>query len=167
MKYFIAIAMCTLAYGPVSAQFAKPTPPPKLAVVMEKGKKTGVISSLPQKKSPAGYKKNAVGGYFTDARRKPIKGVRAFIYQPDSSIGASGFTDEAGYYEANSIAPGRYEVRVVYPGTKATVRITNVPIIKDHITEVSLMKMDIPTTDTNIYYSEIEPKVEEKKGAKK
>lgn len=167
MKYFIAIAMCTLASGQVSAQFVKPTPPPKIAVVMEKGKKTGVIGYLPQKKNAAGFKKNTIGGYFTDARRQPIKGVRTFVYQPDSSIGASGYSDPLGYYEANSIKPGRYDVKVVYPNTKATVTVTNVPIMKEYITEVSLLRMDIPQADTSIYYSEIAPKEVEKKDVKK
>jgi hypothetical protein len=160
MRQLMAFAVCMLACSPVFAQFPEVKPVPKLAFVKEKGKVTDVISYLPQKKS--GFKKSAIGGKFTDARKQPIKGVRTFIYKPDSSIAGSGFTDVTGSYETNSVAPGKYNYKVVYPSSHTAAVITGVPVMAGYITEVSFLRSLPPATDTVIDYKEIAPKVEEK-----
>ena len=142
MKQFITIAVCILICGTASAQ-KKNEPHPNISVI-------------PQK--PGVYHKSGVGGYFTDMRKRPIKGVQAFIYLPDSTIGASGFTDSTGYYETNNILPGSYDMKIVYPNTQASLRITGVPIIRETITEISFFKGEPPTADTSFSYSVIEPK---------
>ncbi len=146
MKQIIALAVCLFIFGAVSAQKKKETHPN--------------ISVIPQKAGV--YHKNAIGGYFTDMRKRPIKGVQAFIYLSDSSIGASGFTDSTGYYETNNILPGTYDLKIVYPNTAGSLRITGVPIIRETITEISFFKGEAPATDTTFRYSVIEPKPIEK-----
>ena len=142
MKRFITLALGILVFGAASAQKKKESHPN--------------ISVIPQKRGV--YHKNAIGGYFTDLRKRPIRGVQTFIYMPDSTIGASGFTDSTGYYETNNILPGMYDLKIVYPGSGASLRITGVPIIKETITEVSFFKGEPPTSDTTFSYSVIEPK---------
>jgi len=142
MKRFITLALGILIFGTASAQKKKESHPN--------------ISVIPQK--PGVYHKNAIGGYFTDMRKRPIRGVQTFIYMPDSTIGASGFTDSTGYYETNNILPGMYDLKIVYPNSSASLRITGVPIIKETITEVSFFKGMPPTADTTFPYSVIEPK---------
>jgi hypothetical protein len=142
MKQFIALAICIFTVGIASAQKKKETHPN--------------ISIIPQK--PGVYHKNAIGGYLTDTRKRPIRGVQAFIYLPDSTIGASGFTDSTGYYETNNILPGTYDLKIVYPSTGASLRITGVPVVRETITEISFFKGEIPAADTTFPYSVIEPK---------
>ena len=149
MKRFITLAICLFIFGAVSAQ-KKKAPTPNISVIPQKA---GV------------YHKSAVGGYFTDMRKHPIKGLQAFIYLPDSTIGASGFTDSTGYYETNNIAPGMYDIKFVYPGSAFSMMISGVPVVRETITEISFFKGDIPTADTTIPYSAIEPKpIEKPKG---
>jgi len=141
MKRIITLAVCILVCGAVSAQKKKATTPN--------------ISVIPQK--PGVYHKSAIGGYFTDMRKHPIKGLQAFIYLPDSTIGASGFTDSTGYYETNNILPGIYDLKLVYPKTGAALMITGVPVVRETITEISFFKNEPPAADTVIPYSAIEP----------
>ena len=63
MKRIITLAVCILICGTVSAQKKKVVTPN--------------ISVIPQK--PGVYHKSAIGGYFTDMRKHPIKGLQAFI----------------------------------------------------------------------------------------
>ena len=85
--------------------------------------------------------------------------MQAFVYLPDSSIGASGFTDEAGYYETNNILPGLYTLKIMNPNWRTSMTITGVPIVRETITEVSFFKLwDAPYNDTIFAYSAIEPK---------
>jgi len=152
MKQFITFVICILTVGVTFAQKKKETHPN--------------ISIIPQKAGV--YHKNAIGGYLTDTRKRPIRGVQAFIYMPDSTIGASGFTDSTGYYETNNILPGTYDLKIVYPSTGASLRITGVPVIKETITEISFFKGEIPASDTTFSYSVIEPKpIEQPKKKKK
>ena len=141
MKRIITLAVCILICGTVSAQKKKVVTPN--------------ISVIPQK--PGVYHKSAIGGYFTDMRKHPIKGLQAFIYLPDSTIGASGFTDSTGYYETNNITAGIYDLKIVYPKTGVAMRITGVPVVRETITEISFFKNEAPSADTMISYSAIEP----------
>ncbi len=143
MKQFLTLTVCILIFGAATAQKKKESSHPN-------------ISIIPQK--PGVYHKNAIGGYFTDMRKHPIRGVQTFIYMSDSTIGASGFTDSTGYYETNNILPGTYDLKIVYPNTSASMRITGVPIIKETITEISFFKGAPPAGDTTFSYSAIEPK---------
>ena len=151
MSRILTLAICLLVFGTASGQKKKETRPN--------------ISVIPQKAGV--YHKSGVGGYFTDARKHPIKGMQAFLYLPDSTIGASGFTDEAGYYETNNILPGMYTMKLVNPNWRTSITITGVPIVRETITEISFFKLgDAPYNDTVFAYSAIEPKpvvVEKKK----
>lgn len=148
MKPLIAFSICMLACGAVSAQKAKPAPLPP-------------INALPQRDKK--FHKSAIGGYFTDMRKRPVKGVKAFVYGADSSIIASGFTDSAGYYETNSMPAGRYDLRILYPGAKFTETVEKVPVVAGKITEVSFRKGEVPAADTSFAYEVIAPKPPEKK----
>ncbi len=143
MRQILTLAICLFVSGTVSAQKKKEARPN--------------ISVIPQKAGV--YHKSGVGGYFTDMRKHPIKGMQAFIYMPDSTIGASGFTDEAGYYETNNILPGTYNLKIVNPNWRTSMTITGVPIVRETITEISFFKLgDAPYNDTVFAYSAIEPK---------
>ncbi len=142
MTRIATLAICLFIFGTASAQKKKESHPN--------------ISVIPQK--PHGVHKSAIGGYFTDVHKHPIRGVQAFIYLPDSTIGASGFTDSSGYYETNNILPGMYTLKIVYPYPTTAVTITGVPIVRETITEISFFKAERPTTDTIFSYLSIEPK---------
>ena len=129
MKQLLTLGICLLIATAASAQ--------------KKNEQHPNISVIPQK--PGVYHKSGVGGYFTDMRKRPIRGVQTFIYLPDSTIGASGFTDSTGYYETNNILPGSYDLKIVYPKTSASLKIT-------------FFKSEPPTADTSFAYSVIEPK---------
>ncbi|MES2701205.1 MAG: carboxypeptidase-like regulatory domain-containing protein [Bacteroidota bacterium] len=160
MKQIIAIIACMLAFSPAFAQFPEVKVEPKLALVKEKGKVVNVISYLPQKKH---MRKSAIGGRFTTVRKQPVKGIKTFIYMPDSSIISSGYTTATGDYETGNVAPGNYSLKITYPNTKAETWVTGVPVLAGYITEVSFMKSEIPTADTAIEYKDIAPRVPEKK----
>lgn len=143
MRRILTLTICLFVFGTVSAQKKKEARPN--------------ISVVPQK--PGVYHKSAVGGYFTDARKHPIKGMQLFLYLPDSTIGASGFTDDAGYYETNNILPGFYTMKIVNPNWRTSLTITGVPVVRETITEISFFKFaDAPYNDTLFAYSAIEPK---------
>ena len=152
MKRLIVLTICVLAFGPAFAQ-------KKEKVVMPN------ISALPQRNKD--IKKSAIGGYFTDIRKRPIKGVQAFVYMPDSTIGASGYTDAEGYYETNSILPGRYNLKIVYPNNAAALTIMGVPVVASTITEVSFYRGVPPSADSSFPYEVIAPKPIEKPVKKK
>ena len=111
-------------------------------------------------KNLAASGKCAVAGIITDMHNFPLKGVKAFVYQADSSIIASGFTDADGYFETNSILPGTYYIRIMYPSQTITL-IMNVTM-KPGITPVNI-KAEPPAADNTISYSDIAPKPSEKK----
>jgi hypothetical protein len=109
---------------------------------------------------------SAVGGYIHDARMHPLAGVQAFIYANDSagSIIASGYTDAMGFYETNGVAPGRYNLKIVYPSTKAVV-VKGVPV-KGGVTQV-ILHANPPEADTTLLYTDMVPKVDKKADKKK
>ena len=102
----------------------------------------------------------AIGGYVRDAHKHPIPGIEAFIYKPDSTIAASGYTDATGYFETNAVMPGKYDLKIVYPSNKNAL-VSGV-IIKKGVTMVSLY-MDEPAADTLIAYTDLVPKAVENK----
>jgi len=108
-------------------------------------------------------KRCAASGTIRDAKNFPLKNVKIFIYAADSSISASGYTDEKGHYETNSVAPGTYDVKIAYPSQKAMM-ITGV-IMKPGFTALNL-KANVPEADGSMPYSDIAPKPAEKKKKK-
>jgi hypothetical protein len=147
MKRIIVSAACLLALGPVFAQ-------QKTEPVNTRAK---YIQTL------LASRKCAVEGIIKDSHSRPIKGVQTFVYQADSSIIASGYTDSTGYYTTNSTVPGSFDLKIVYPNEKI-ILIKGVPL-KAGITPINL-KADQPTTDTSISYADIAPKPAEKKAGK-
>ncbi len=111
---------------------------------------------------PAGSKarKSAIGGTIKDARGRPVPKVQAYIYRNDT-IAASGFSNAEGNYETNSVLPGVYSLRIVYPSAKR-VTVTGVPVKMLKITAVNLTG-DEPTADSTIAYTELVPKEVKKK----
>lgn len=146
MKKLVVLAACILISGSSFGQNA--------------GTKTEKPMTPAQKKA-ADLRKNAVGGYIRDARNRPLEGVQAFIYQHDSanSIIASGYTDVTGYYETNSVMPGKYNIKIVYPNNKS-IMVPEV-MMKKGITDISI-KSEAPTTDTSISFAVFQPKPQEK-----
>jgi len=112
------------------------------------------------KKSSSSLHKTAIGGMITDKYKRPYAGVQAFIYQKDSSIIASGFTDLTGYYETNSVLPGKYDLKIVYPNNKAI--LVKAVAIKQGVTLVNF-NWGIPAGDTTVQYTDLLPKPAEKK----
>lgn len=104
----------------------------------------------------------ALTGVFTDAHNRPIEGVKAFIYQKDSSIIASGFSDASGHYETNSVLKGDYTIKLVYPSAKAMV-VSGMPL-KPGFNQLNI-KSDAPAADTTMQASSFMPKPAEKKKA--
>lgn len=99
--------------------------------------------------------RTAIGGYIRTARKQPIKDVKVFVYLPDNSIIASGFTDAKGHYETSGVAPGSYSVRVVYPSLKRVI-INGVPVAARHITPLNLSTPP-PAEDSMYPYSALVP----------
>lgn len=155
MKQLTSIAICLLIAASSYAQAPKKTTKQVLPP----------ITTLPQRNKA--FHKSAIGGYFTDMRKRPIKGVKAYVYGADSSIVASGFTDSSGYYETNSMTPGVYNLKINYPGSKFTKMISGIPVMATKITNISFIKENGPEADTLIDYKDIAPKPIEKakKGA--
>ena len=147
MKQLILLAICLFTISASRAQNAS--------------RKTG---AQPARKGNQANNKTAIGGLIKDAHNHPIPGVEAFVYKPDSSIAASGFTDSMGHYETNAVMPGKYDLKIVYPSEKMAM-VTGV-IVKKGVTNISL-KMDDPPADTLILFYELQPKkpVEKKKTA--
>ncbi len=147
MKQIIALTICLFISG---ASFA------------QKKAKTDNSPAAAQRKLVASGR-CAIKGYFHDTHKHPIIGVKAFIYQKDSSILASGYTDSTGHYETNSVLPGVYVVKMVYP-TDKTLTITGVTLKKGY-TDLSI-KADPPTTDSTQPYTDFVPKTEKSKPGK-
>lgn len=156
MKKVLLFAASLLMAGALSAQTSTTT--------VKKTTTTTIKSSNTTTRSAAHG--SAIGGYIYDARMHPLAGVQAFIYTPDSSasIIASAYTDAMGFYETNGIAPGRYNLKIVYPSTK-TVMVKGVPV-KGGMTQVSL-HTNPPEADTTLLYTDIVPKTEKKADKKK
>ena len=150
MRQVIVFTVCLFISGAISAQNKTTT---------TKTTKTETVT-----KTTKTVHGSAIGGFIHDARRHPIVGVEAFIYQADSSIVASGYTDAMGYYETNGVLPGKYDLKIVYPSSKAII-VKGVPI-KSGVTQVSL-NANPPDTDTTLLYTDLVPKVEKKKTEKK
>ena len=113
--------------------------------------------------NPAKY---VITGKIKDMRNKPIKGVQAFVYKPDSTIIASGFTDTGGHYETNSVLPGAYYVKLVYPGATGKMAIVSGVTVKTASTELNV-KANVPDADTAYTYEALMPPPEVKKDGKK
>ena len=133
MKLIATLSVCLFVFSASNAQVA----PAKKAAPAGKSSKTVFMGSI------------------RDMRNKPIRGVEAFVYKPDSSIIASGYTDSTGHFETNSVPAGAYFVKLVYPSTKATTiyAIT----MKNTSMEINL-KSNPPEVDTMFAYDLIMPK---------
>ena len=150
MKQLTALATCLLIAGALHAQtttkVTRQVMPP--------------ITTLPQRNKA--IKKSAIGGFLTDTRRRPIKNVKAYIYNADSTIAASGYSDSLGYYETNTVKPGLYDLKITYPTARYATMITGVPVLVGKITNISFLKADAPVADTAIAYTDIAPLPPEK-----
>lgn len=104
--------------------------------------------------------KTIIYGTLTDARHKPVKGMKAFVYRADSTIVASGYADAMGYYETNAVQPGIYFVKFIHPTDKITM-VYNIEVKKSVQLDYSA---NAPTEDTLIAFDALYPK---KPGAKK
>jgi len=142
MKKLIAFAACSFIISSSFAQNQKVTDAKKLIAA----------------------KRCAIAGVITDMHNFPLKGTEAFIYQPDLSIIASGYADAQGHYETNSVLPGTYVVKIMYPNQKTSL-VTGV-VLKPGITQINI-KADEPTADTSMPYTDIAPKPVGKKKIKK
>ena len=107
--------------------------------------------------------KTMIFGTLKDARNKPVKGVKAFVYKQDSTIVASGFTDAMGKFETNNVAPGTYFIKFVYP-TDKTVLVYGIEMKKS--TEINY-KGNPPAEDTMLSLETIMPKADPKKAPAK
>lgn len=99
--------------------------------------------------------KTVIYGTLRDARNKPYKGMKAFVYKPDSTIVASGYTDADGHYETNAVAPGIYFVKLIYPTDNKVALIYNIEVKKSVELNYS---SNSPVEDTMISYDVIMPK---------
>jgi carboxypeptidase family protein len=147
MKRLITFAICLMA---ASIAFAQNT--------------TNSQSAAAKKVSPY---KTGLSGFVRTTRNLPIADVQAFLYKQDSSntIISSGFTDAQGYYETNFTAPGKYNLKLVYPSAKS-VTISGVVIAKKGLTNISV-HMNEPAADTSLPITDFMPKPVEKKKVKK
>lgn len=102
-------------------------------------------------------RKSAIGGTIRNSRWSPLPKVQAYIYNAETIV-ASGYSDASGYYETNSVAPGTYDVRFVYPSSKR-VTVTGIPVKMLKITELNLASEE-PSADTTIAYTELVPPTE-------
>ncbi len=139
MKYIIVLFVAILAGGPLSAQQSAQKP------------------LTPEQKRAADARKNAVSGFIRDSRNRPMEGIQAFIYAKDSAatILASGYSDATGYYETNSVMPGKYNIKIVYPSTNKAILVPDV-VMKRGLLTITL-KNDVPTADTSIEYRVFQP----------
>jgi len=93
-----------------------------------------------------------LAGTISDSSRKPLKGTEIFVYQADSAIVGSGYTDESGYFKTNSLEPGIYSVKIVYV-TKTSRVVTGIRM-QPGINMFSISAL-IPARDVTIPYSEL------------
>lgn len=112
---------------------------------------------------PGDPDKTTIYGTLRDARNKPMKGVKAFVYKPDSTIIASGITDMMGNYETNGLPQGMYFVKFIYPTDKVAL-VYNIDVKKS--VQINY-KSNPPAEDTMMALETIMPKAEPKKGGKK
>ncbi len=135
MKLIVTLSACLFMCGAVMAQ----TTPAKA------------------KKAKSDKDKTVIYGTLRDARNKPYKGMKAFVYRADSTIVASGFTDADGHFETNNIAPGaNYFVKLIYPTDKVTM-VYGIEIKKGSLPLD--LKGAPPTEDTMMAYDVLYPKV--------
>jgi hypothetical protein len=151
MKKMFAFAFCIFAAGSTFGQ--APAAQPK-AAAPQKTTTAPKSATAPKTTQATKVKKDgpAIGG----------EDVHAFIYAPDSSIIASGYTDATGHYETNAVLPGTYQVKIVYPTDKA-ILVSGV-IIKKGITPINLT-MNAPAADTTMAFANFVPPAPETKKA--
>jgi protocatechuate 3,4-dioxygenase beta subunit len=112
-------------------------------------------------RSGAKVRRTAIAGTILDSRRQPVPKVQAYIYRNDT-IKASGFAAADGRYETNSVLPGIYDLRLVYPASGKRITVTSVPVKALNLTIVDF-RGDEPAADTTIGYTDLYPKVETKR----
>jgi len=106
-----------------------------------------------------------ISGTIRNTRKMPVTGVEAFVYKADSSIVASGSTDATGHFETNSVMPGDYMVKIVFPN-RFNMMVTGITIKKPGNTVIDF-KGDAPASDTTIAYSVLVPQPAPKTPGKK
>ena len=92
--------------------------------------------------------KTLVCGTVADGHNLPVAGVKAFVYAKDSTIAASGYTDDKGKYFTNTLAPGAYFLKFIYPS--GTAVIVNGFNVKGKGNSVYNLKMNPPAENTAI-----------------
>ena len=127
------------------------------------GQTTAATTKSSKSSKDVKLSKSVIYGTIKNMRNKPVKGVEAFVYKPDSSIIASGITDSAGRYETNGVPAGPYFVKLVYPSTKSVI-VSGITL-KTGSAELNL-KADAPEADTTYTYDVLMPKPEPKKAGK-
>ncbi len=132
MKFITTLSVCLFMSGAMMAQ----TAPARV------------------KKAKADKDKTVIYGTLKDARNKPYKGMKAFVYKADSTIVASGFTDADGHYETNNVPAGTYFIKFIYPTDRVTM-IYNVEVKKSVMVD---LKGAAPMEDTMIAYDMLYPK---------
>lgn len=147
MKQLLAFALCLLIATSVTGQ----------------KKDTKIMPKHPAK-AAGRAPKNALGGFVLDGHKQPVQGVEFFIYQADSTIAASGFTDATGNYTTNSVMPGKYRVKIVYPSARV-IMVNNITM-KSGITPLNVTIAE-PPADTTLPYTYFVPVVEKKGAASK
>ncbi len=133
MKLSLTVAACLLISG---AAFAQATTPAKTS-------------------GQTKIRRTAIGGTIKDARRNPVPKVQAFVYKNDTLL-ASGFTGADGNFETNSVMPGVYTLRLVYPSTGRRFVVNGVPVKALKVTPVNYTGVE-PTADTAMSYIELMP----------
>jgi len=149
MKKIFAIAICSLL---ASGAFAQNTLKSAPAMPGAPAKAQGAAT---KQHGAAKMHKSAIAGVIKDLRRDPVPKIQAYIYKNDS-IKASGYSNAEGYYETNSVLPGVYSLRLVYPQSGRRITVTGVPVKMLKLTVVNYTGAE-PVGDSTIGYNELMP----------
>lgn len=148
MKRTAAIAVLAFAAHISVAQNLKPGP-----------SMPGATASAAPAKAPqngtARKQRTAIGGTIQNERWEAVPKIQAYIYSNDT-IRASGFSDARGYYETNSVMPGTYTLRLVYPQSGRRITVTNVPVKLRKVTIVNYRGIE-PVGDSTLDYAQLMP----------
>lgn len=162
MKQLTAFGICLCLFGSAYAQ--QTTTVKKTTTTTQKTANGTQKTTTTTTRTVSKANRNVISGSIHDIRNHPMAGLQTFVYAPDSSIIASGYTDAMGMYETNSVMPGTYKVKIVYPSNKAVI-ITDVTLKRGSI--MLNLKADPPSADTVITYGVLVPKPAEKPRGKK
>jgi hypothetical protein len=66
--------------------------------------------------------RSAIFGRVLDPAQSAVIGATVVVTNTDTNVARTTLTNETGYYEANFLIAGRYQVRVEAPGFKQAAR---------------------------------------------